>query len=75
MPTAGADILSTRDVARYFGVPLQTAVKVIERLGLARRIGRNRAVLAGDLDKIEAGLRALGWDTARETRPVAEAAQ
>lgn len=61
MTAATADIISTRDVSNHFGVPLPTAVRVIERLGLARRIGRNRAVLAEDLGKIEAGLIGAGY--------------
>jgi hypothetical protein len=54
------DLLSTRDVARRFGVPLPSAVKAIVRIGCSQRIGRNRDVKAEDLPRIEAALRGLG---------------
>jgi hypothetical protein len=64
--SAEGDLFSSRDVADRWGVPLHRAVKVIDRLGLGRRIGRNRAVRVEDLDKIELGLRAAGYLTPRE---------
>jgi hypothetical protein len=55
------DILSTRNIADRFGVPLSSVVRAVERLGLGQRVGRNRAVKLADLPQIETALKAMGY--------------
>lgn len=57
---AEADLVSTRQLARRFDVPLAAVVRIVDRLGLARRVGRTRIIRAADAPTIESGLRASG---------------
>jgi hypothetical protein len=52
--------LSTQEVADGFGLNVWTVRLVVDRLGLDRRVGRNRVVLAADLPKLEIAFRTLG---------------
>jgi hypothetical protein len=55
-----ARIVSTRDISRRYGVPLPAVVKVVDRLGIADRIGRNRVIMRDDVQRVEDGLRGAG---------------
>jgi hypothetical protein len=60
MPDDTPRIVSTRDISRRYGVPLPTVVKVVDRLGIADRIGRNRVIMREDVQRVEDGLRGAG---------------
>lgn len=53
-------LYSTRDVSRAVGVPLASVVRVADRLGLGRRVGRNRILTGEEVERVEIGLRAAG---------------
>jgi hypothetical protein len=62
LETSKADtLLSTRDVATRYNVPLANVVKVVDRLGIGQRVARNRVVRGEDLGPIETGLIAAGY--------------
>jgi hypothetical protein len=52
---------STQEIADLFEVPIETTRRIIDRLGLGRRIGQNRAVFAADLPTLEIAFRTLGY--------------
>jgi hypothetical protein len=54
-------VISTGYLARQFNVPLPTIVCIVDRLGIATRIGRHRAVLATDIPRLEDALRGGGF--------------
>jgi hypothetical protein len=54
-------LLSTRDIAKRYGVPLQRVVRVVDRLELGQRVGRNRVIRSEHLEHVELGLRAAGF--------------
>jgi hypothetical protein len=54
------DCYSTLEVAELYGISPWTVRRVIDRLGLGRRVGRNRVVFADDLPKLEIAFRTLG---------------
>jgi hypothetical protein len=60
MPQDTRRVLSTRDIALRYGVPLPSVVKVIDRLALADRIGRNRVIMSEYVQRVEDGLRGAG---------------
>lgn len=64
-------VLSTRDLSKHFGVSPYCCRAVADRLGVGWRIGRNRAVLASDLDRIKTGLLAAGFLKPPRARPSA----
>jgi hypothetical protein len=61
MSTFSREVFDTTHVAHRFGVSRDCVVAVVDRLSLGHRIGRNRAILAEDLEQIELGLRAAGY--------------
>jgi hypothetical protein len=54
-------VFTSQDLAERYHVPAWTIRLLIDRLGLGRRLGRWRIITtSADLDKLEAGLQALG---------------
>jgi hypothetical protein len=64
---------STQDVADMFGVSVETSRRIIDKLGLGRRIGGNRVVLTADLEALRIAFRTLGYPKQKRS-PVAEEA-
>lgn len=60
MSTATASILGTGELAERFGVPESAIRSALDKTGLAKRLGRVRAVHADDLPLVELALRARG---------------
>jgi hypothetical protein len=59
--TATLDVRTTGDIADQYGVPEGVVRDVLDRTGLACRIGRYRIVHADDLPLVEVALRARGY--------------
>lgn len=62
--TADLDLLSTGEIAEMYGVDPQVVRKVLDRIGLGKRIGRYRVVAAEDVGQVELALRAAGYPKA-----------
>jgi hypothetical protein len=54
-------ILTSKDLAQHYQVPAATIRMVIDRTGIGTRLRHWRVVLSTDLERLEAGLRALGY--------------
>jgi hypothetical protein len=65
--TATLDVRTTGDIAEMYGAPEGVVRDILDRTGLARRIGRYRIVHADDLPLVEVALRARGYP--RPTAP------
>jgi hypothetical protein len=49
------------EVATTYNVPRSTTRRVVDRLGIGHRVGRNRVVYPEDFPQAEAAFRALGY--------------
>jgi hypothetical protein len=54
-------ILTSKDLAQHYQVPAATIRMVIDRTGIGTRLRHWRVVLPTELERLEAGLRALGY--------------
>jgi hypothetical protein len=68
MPEGLPKVLSTYDLARRYDVPVLTVIRVVDRLRLAARIGRNRVIMSEDVPRIEDALRGGGFFYRRARR-------
>lgn len=71
MSTATAGIMSTIELAEHFGVPESAVRSALDATGLAKRVGRNRAVHADDLPLVALALKARGHEIRPAGREVA----
>ena len=69
MPLNGC--FSSQEVADRYGLSVWTVRLVIDRLGLDRRFGHNRVVLAEDLPKLEIAFKTLGHAIPAQPQPAA----
>jgi hypothetical protein len=61
---------SRQEISDRFKVPIETTRRIIDRLGLGRRIGQSRAVFAADLPSLEIAFRTLGYLVPDPPQPV-----
>jgi hypothetical protein len=54
-------VLTAQNLAQLYQVPASTIRKLIDRIGLGTRLGHWRIVLPTELERLEAGLQALGY--------------
>jgi hypothetical protein len=54
-------ILTSQNLAERYRVPVSTIRMLIDRIGVGTRLAHWRIVLATDLERLEAGLQALGY--------------
>ncbi len=54
-------VVSTRDISREYGAPIATVAAIVDRLGIADKVGRCRVVMREDVPRVVDALRGGGY--------------
>jgi hypothetical protein len=54
-------VVSTRDISLAYGTPIATVAAIVDRLGIADRVGRNRVIMSEDIPRVVDALRGGGY--------------
>jgi hypothetical protein len=58
MPDDHIPLHTTRELSKQYGVGIDCVRRLVDRLGLGQRVGRNRVLSASDVPSLETALRA-----------------
>jgi hypothetical protein len=62
-------VVSTRDISNEYGAPIATVAAIVDRLGIAEKVGRCRVVMVEDVGRVVDALKGGGYSM----RPTREA--